>query len=210
MPVRKIEFFPNKFYHIYNRGSEKKIIFKNQDDYFYFLRQIKKYKKQFDIKVVVYNLMPNHFHFILKEPEYQSTPGVLEPEAGPPRRGPASNGSISKFMHKLQTAYAMYFNQKYQVSGHVFQGRFKSILVDREAYLNFLSCYIHVNAQEAGLVDKAEDWLYSSLLDYLGLRAGTIPDKDCLLLDMDYKILFEDYLEYKEERDGMIKRYIDF
>ncbi len=113
-------------------------------------------------------------------------------------------------MHKLQTAYAMYFNQKYQVSGHVFQGRFKSILVDREAYLNFLSCYIHVNAQEAGLVDKAEDWLYSSLLDYLGLRAGTIPDKDCLLLDMDYKILFEDYLEYKEERDGMIKRYIDF
>ena len=203
MPIRKIEFFLDKFYHIYNRGSEKKIIFKNQGDHFYFLRQITKYKKQFDVKVIVYILMPNHFHFVLKESEHQSTPGVSETPG-------VKDFGIKKFMHALQTSYAKYFNQKYQASGHVFQGRFKSILVDKEAYLNFLSCYIHVNAQEAGLVDKAKDWPYSSLPDYLGLRAGTSPNKDYLPLDMDYKVLLKDYLEYKEERDKVIKNYIDF
>ncbi|RLD08148.1 MAG: transposase [Chlamydiae bacterium] len=214
MPLRQTEFVPDNFYHIYNRGNEKKIIFHDRQDYFYFLKKIKQYKKLSQVKIICYILMPNHFHFILSEPEEDLNAGRLTTESDAfksnrlrePLKAPGA--SISRFMYLLQMSYAQYFNQKYNSSGHVFQGRFQSILINRDDYLEFLSCYIHLNAFTAGLVKLSSLWQFSSLPDYLFLRNGSIPDKEFLPVGEEYQHLLDDYLELKKERENAIRDLI--
>lgn len=108
---------PNLPFHILNRGNNRQIIFREEEDYLYFLKLIKRYKKELKFKLCHLCLMPNHIHFIIE---------------------PTVEGSLSKIMMRLTLAYSSYFNKKYEEVGHVWQGRYKSSLIDKENY--FIWC----------------------------------------------------------------------
>ena len=145
MPVRKIVFANDYYYHIYNRGVEKRIIFQNKKDYntfleilIYYLVPDKKWPKQIfsrkpqvkisqGVSLLCYCLMPNHFHLLVKQKE---------------------DNCIVAFMNALGITYARYFNKKYDRVGSLFQGRFKAKLVETDEYLLHLSKYIHLNPEE--------------------------------------------------------------
>ncbi|MBU0570188.1 transposase [Patescibacteria group bacterium] len=172
---RKI-YIKNGYYHIYNRGVEKRIIYQDTQDYKVFLGYLKEYLSpkpkvtdikrvefslrgqgfkamprlpnnyQKEIDLIAYSLLPNHFHFLIKQTE---------------------NYSMKKFLHSLLSRYTKYFNKKYDRIGPLFQGRYRAVLVNDDRYLLHLSRYIHLNPSEyANNLTKA----YSSYADYLGLR----------------------------------------
>ncbi len=142
--MRKSKFVNGEFYHIYNRGTDKRVIFSDQYDFERFLRAMNEfnsikpvgslYENSFRdrlrsrepklVNIVAYCLNPNHFHIILEQ---------------------MKNGGISNFIQKLGGGYANYFNAKYKRSGTLFQGRFKSKHVDSNEYLLHLSVYVNLN-----------------------------------------------------------------
>lgn len=180
MAIRKISFAEDEYYHLYNRGNSKQIIFQENEDYFHFIKllYISNQQKNFAIRnlsknifqtkiteklveISSYCLMPNHFHVLVKQTE---------------------NGSISKFMQKVSTAYSMYYNKKYKRTGGLFEGRFRSQHVSSDKYLKYLFSYINLNPlklidknwKEKGIRNKREaleflqNYIYSSYCDYLG------------------------------------------
>lgn len=134
-------------YHIYSRGNQKMVIFKDKQDYCYFLKKLAFYKSNMKCMLFAYCLMPNHFHFLLREPDY-----VLQPELS----------EISRFMSRILCSYSKYFCLKYKHSGHVFQGRFNDKIVDKPDYYKTIIRYIHDNPLRKGLVQYRPDWPYSS------------------------------------------------
>jgi len=111
------------WYHIMNRGVLRKEIFKSDEDYQKFLDNLVDNCEKFNVEIHSYVLMPNHFHFFLKTNE----------------------ANISRFMHRQLTAYTNWFNLKYERVGHLFQGRYKSIVVDNNTYGTEITRYIHLN-----------------------------------------------------------------
>jgi len=176
MPNRNTRriYAENTFYHIYNRGVEKRIIFKDEKDYKVFLSYIKEYllsrpeisphegltlkgqtftwtprqpKNYHDrLELHAYCLMPNHFHLLIKQMD---------------------KSSIKEFMQSLGTRYIMYFNKRYNRVGSLFQGRYKTSIVNNDSYILHLSRYIHLNPSE--YTDDLAN-AYSSYGDYLGQR----------------------------------------
>ena len=165
----------NSYYHIYNRGVDKMTIFADEQDYSVFLKYLKdaldsppdisKIKESFTLKgytfqgvphqhknfykkvsLICYCLIQNHFHFILHQKDKQD---------------------IKNFMQAVITRYSMYFNKKYKRVGGLFQGTYKSILVDNENYLLHLSRYIHLNPSKYVSDLKSA---HSSYAEYLGER----------------------------------------
>jgi len=150
---REFKFAPDEYYHIYNRGTEKREIFTNTQDYIRFIESLYLFntEKRIVLKMVskedrfsydrgetivnigAYCLMPNHFHLLIRA---------------------KNDEGISSFMKKLQTAYSMYFNKRYGRNGSLFQGPFKAQHVLRDEYLKYLFSYIHLNPIK--LIDK--DW----------------------------------------------------
>ena len=121
--------------------------------------------------LLCYCLMPNHFHFIIK----QNT--VLP---------------ISKLIAKVCTSYSMYFNKKYQKVGNLFQNKFKAVLITNDEQLMWTSAYIHNNPKTAEIVKDLKDYPWSSYLDYIGKRQGTMCDKDFILK------MFKNVSEYEK------------
>lgn len=177
MPGKNVikTYIKDGYYHVYNRGVEKRIIFNDTQDYKVFLNYLKSYlspppnpkkllksftlqgstfkgaprqPKNFfgEIELVAYCLIPNHFHFLIKQ---------------------NSEAAMKQFMQSLSTRYSMYFNKKYKRVGPLFQGIYKAALISDDVYLLHLSRYIHINPLEyiSSLTDA-----YSSYPDYLGFR----------------------------------------
>jgi len=155
MARRNILFIPNNYYHVYNRGAHKNYIFRNDADYLFLLKYVKKELERCAITVIAYCLMDNHYHFLLRQD------GDIE---------------ISKFMQAVFNVYTKAFNTKYKHSGTLFEGSFKAIRVERDEYLLHLCRYIHRNPLEAGLVVKPEQWHYSNYAEFIGKRNGTLVD----------------------------------
>jgi REP element-mobilizing transposase RayT len=132
-------------YHVFARGNNRDPIFFDAGDYERFLKNLERYRDKFKFTIYAYCLLPNHFHLLLR-------PG---------------NVSLSEIMQPLMTAHTMYVNKKYDRVGHVFQGRFKSIVVQKENYLLQVLRYIHLNPVKAGTVEAAEEYPWSSYLKYL-------------------------------------------
>lgn len=141
---RKNIIAPNTIYHIVCRGNAEKKIFRRKRDYATLLKIIGKAKFKYPFYFYFYNFLPNHYHFGI---EMQTI-------------------SISKIMHQINNSFAKYFRRNYGSSGHVFQGRFFSQVVDKERYLWELARYIDLNAPRAGLVENPEDYPWSSFSLY--------------------------------------------
>jgi len=141
-PLRMID--PNGTYHIINRGNNKKRIFFDESDYNYFLLLISKMKDDFKFLLHHFVLMPNHFHFVL-----------------------SPNGDdLSSVMRILQGEYARYFSEKNKHVGHVWQSRYKSFIIDNDAYLLACGNYIEMNPVRARLSSLSENWEWSSYRYY--------------------------------------------
>jgi putative transposase len=190
--MRKVAFANGEYYHIYNRGTDKRDVFLDDLDYHRFLTSLREfndikpigslYEKSLRekngvafggstsimeveppkarlVEIICYCLNPNHYHFILKQLE---------------------DDGIKKFMHRLGTAYTMFFNNKYKRSGVLFQGKFKAINIDSNEYLLYLSAYVNQNNFIHGY-SKDNSWSYSSFLDYIEKRNGTLCEKENIL-----------------------------
>lgn len=160
MPSRNLvrQFAAKNYYHVYNRGVEKRSIFLDDNDYAVFLGLLKKYLTGENsnpnnrhpytplngkVDLVAYCLMPNHFHLLL----YQ-----------------IDEGGITSLMRRVATGYVMYFNNRYERVGGLFQGRYKASLIQKDDYLQHVSRYIHLNP------DDYKKWPYTSLAVYQGRK----------------------------------------
>jgi len=135
---------PNALYHVVSRGNNQRRIFRDPKDYRKFLKIIKQVKEERPFYLYSYNFLPNHYH--------------LEIET--------LNIPISKIMHQINFLYVNYFHRRYKTSGHLFQDRFYSSLIDKENYFWECSRYIDLNAVRAGLVKNPQDYQWSSYLIY--------------------------------------------
>jgi len=131
-------------YHVINRGNMQMQVFNDDEDYNYFLDLLHIAKKREPVEIHAYCLMPNHFHLMLV---------------------PRKEGSLSRFMQWTMTSHVRFYHKKNETSGHVWQGRFKSFIVQQESYYLLLMRYIEANAKRAGLVDEAGVWRFGSLYE---------------------------------------------
>jgi REP element-mobilizing transposase RayT len=137
---RFIPITNNEWYHVYNRGNDRRQLFHDGADYRAFLDTMSSALVRYRVERLAYVLMPNHFHFILKQ----------QPE-----------GSLPRMMDALGTSYAKRFNLRHSHSGHVFEGRYRyAHIPSDEALLNVVR-YVHLNPVRAQLVGRPEDWKYS-------------------------------------------------
>lgn len=129
-----------------SRGNERNDIFRNSKDKEKFLSCLHSATERFHTSVCLYCLMDNHYHLLLE----------------------TERGNLSTVLHHINSLYTGYFNRMYHRTGHLFQGRYKAILVEKETYALELSRYIHLNPVRARLVRKPEDYVWSSYRVYIG------------------------------------------
>ena len=206
MALRKQVFALGEYYHLYNRGTEKRIIFLDEQDYRHFLflvyicnseksitlRDIDEFfdRGETIVDIGVFVLMPNHFHILVREK--------------------IENG-ISTYMRKLLTGYSMYFNKKYKRTGKLYEGVFKSIHVYKDTYLKYLYSYMHLNPGKliernwkedknrntAKLLEYVFKYPYSSLQEY---QTG----KFKILNPKVFPAYFEKLTDHKKELFGWL------
>ncbi len=140
---QRIEF-DGAFYHIIVRGNQKQKVFKSRIDFLKYLELLAHYKERYDFSLYSYALMPNHVHLLL---ETHSSP-------------------LSKILQGINQSYTMYFNKTYKTMGHLFQGRYKAILCDKDEYLLSLLKYIHLNPVRAKIVQAINDYPWTSHYSY--------------------------------------------
>lgn len=174
------------FYHIFNRGTERKLIFRTQADYLRFLENLAKYKKKFDWIIYSYCLLPNHYHLQIQ----------------------VRDNPLAKIIHPLQTAYGVYFNKRHHRVGPLLQGRYKSIIVQKGEHFLHLSKYIHLNPVKIGLVNHPLDYPYSSYGDYCQQlkHPYRLIDKRAMerIIGKPTRKNIQDYRQFVEETEGLI------
>jgi putative transposase len=138
--------FPGAFYHVIARGNRRQPIFHQSGDYLRFLNSLEQNINRYHFRLYAYVLMPNHFHLLLEQQEFP----------------------LSRFMQVLLTSYARWHNERYQQIGHLFQGRYKALLCDKEGYLLELTRYIHLNPVRAKITENPEAYRWSSYRAYIG------------------------------------------
>jgi len=146
MPRHPRVHAPGLLYHLMARGNNGQAVFLDAADYEAFLAALQATRDRYPFSLYAYVLMPNHFHLLLA----------------------VERASTARIMQALLTGYARWFNRVHQRHGHVFQGRYKAIVCEREPYLLALIRYIHLNPVRAGLVKRPGDWSWSGHGEYLG------------------------------------------
>lgn len=198
---------PGQYYHVFNRGNAKQIIFPNPEDYKFFILRLKLNLYPLDndensvriqklppnsFSLVSYCLMPNHYHLLIRQ-----------------------NGDTptSKLITKVCTSYSKYFNKKYGRIGHVFQDKFKQVTITENNYLNWLSCYIHQNPKVARLVSNLEDYQWSSYNYYINGEGDLPCDKEPILCQFkntqDYKCFVNESYDLIRENKMVEDIFID-
>lgn len=207
----RVQTASNEFYHVYNRGVDKRVIFNDERDYQRFLllfllandvtsvdvRQairdftipelVKRERKQL-VSIYAFSLLSNHFHLLLS---------------------PKVDLGVSKFMQKVATGYTMYFNSKNERSGALFQGRYKIKHAEEEKYVKYLFEYIHLNPiredfnkansdQVSSLVDKAEKNPWDSLGVYRGKVVNCLADSV-----LDKSVFYDLHPSYEFHRQAL-------
>jgi len=145
MARRPRVFAPGLLYHVIVRGNQRRKTFRCGDDYKAYLDRLEKYRAKCHVRIYAYCLMPNHVHLLV---ETGSIP-------------------LAKFMQGVQQSYTQHFNRSYRKVGHLFQGRYKAIICDRDKYLLALIRYIHLNPVRAKLATGPQRYAYSGHSSYL-------------------------------------------
>ena len=179
---------PNALYHVYNQGNNRQKIFLENRDYYFFFSL---YKQLFSdcLYTLAWSLMPNHFHFMVQTDERSV---VLR------KQGSIFINSISNNIRKLLSRYAQYFNTRYNRTGSLFRQKTKSkLLTDNlqglepgsELRDHCINCfhYIHQNPVIARLVDKPEDWQFSSYRDHANLRQDSVCSRELAAKHCGYR-----------------------
>jgi REP element-mobilizing transposase RayT len=170
----------NSHHHLFNRGVNKNKIFFDDADYDYFMKKMKKYKEKYAIRINCFCLLPNHFHLFVKQSTIEK--------------------SIGKFIGDLTNTFTKGMNKKYSRSGVLLQGKTKSKLITDEEYYLWLCKYILNNPVKAGLVDKPEEWKYSSAQEYLGVLDSNLTDTEDILKRFNSKNEFISFISYDERK----------
>jgi REP element-mobilizing transposase RayT len=129
-------FAPGLLYHVIARGNQRQLTFLGEDDYRAYSRRLALYRARHGVTLLAYCLMPNHVHLLAR----------------------TGDVPLAKFMQGLQQSYTQWFNRLHGKVGHVFQGRYRAIVCDSEAYLLTLVRYIHLNPVRAGLVADPDQY----------------------------------------------------
>ena len=144
--------YAGAFYHVLNRGQRREPIVQDGQDCERFVSDLSKLAQQYAVLIHGYCLMTNHYHLIIETP----------------------HANLSQAVQWLNVAYATYYNRRHHLCGHLFQGRFKAILLDGGPYLEAVSRYIHLNPVRAGIIADARRYAWSSCRYFVG--ADRVPD----------------------------------
>ena len=136
--------YPGAFYHVTSRGNERKSIYQADRDYERFIGYLESATERYGANIHCFCLMTNHYHLLLETPR----------------------GNLQSILHHINTGYTNYFNAKKRRSGHLFQGRYRAILVEKDLYALELSRYIHLNPVRAGILKDPIQYLWSSYSSY--------------------------------------------
>ena len=179
--------YEGAFYHITARGNERKRIFYDEKDYRKFKDYLVQAQDKHDYLLHCYTLMLNHYHLLIETP----------------------NGNLSKIMHFINGSYTNYINRRKGRSGHLFQGRYKAILIDKDYYLMELSRYIHLNPVRAKLVEKPEEYPHSSYRSYIFKGKDEFVSRDFILslISQDSMNSMKEYKSFVET--GIIEELED-
>ncbi len=213
--IRNVVLVNGQNYHIFNRAIDRQTIFKTRWEYKRAVATLKYYrfanlpikfsqllnlseeqgqkiikeltqKDEKLVEIIAYCLMPNHFHFMLKQ---------------------LQDNGISKFIANLTNSYTKYFNMKHERKGHLFEGQFKAVLIESDEQLIHLSRYIHLNPVSSFIIkaEELENYEWSSLKEYLGLSNESLYFKEIILSHFsnkdEYKLFLKDQIKYAQELD---------
>lgn len=159
-------------YHITSRGNDRKRIFISDYDYKKFFEYIGKAREKHNFYLYAYCLMSNHYHLLLE----------------------TTQPNLSRIMQYINTAYSVYYNRKRNKSGHVFQGRYKSIIIEADSYFLELTRYIHLNPVRAGITEAPEGYKWSSFNEYIKNKRKNVIDKE--RISSYYKIKPSKYKQF--------------
>jgi putative transposase len=137
--------YPEAWYHVMNRSRQGEILFRENDDYYFFVNLLKEIGDVWKAKIAAYCMMTNHYHVLIHTP----------------------NANLSRCMRHINGVYTQYYNRKYHIDGQLFRGRYKCILIDSDSYVLELVRYIHRNPLEAGIVENLTAYNWSSHKPYL-------------------------------------------
>jgi len=171
--------YEGALYHITSRGNEKNPIYRDNGDYLRFLEILSELPQRYSILIHGYVLMGNHYHLLIE----------------------TLKSNITNVMHYLNTTYTGYFNRKYKRAGHLFQGRYRGFLIEKEKYLLSVSRYIHLNPVRASMVRKLEEYRWSSYLEYAGIQQKS----DWLTCDW----ILGQFSKYEARAKRLYKRFVD-
>ena len=181
----------NGIYHVLSRGHNRRQIFHDEDDFTKYLEILLKSKEKYDLKLYHYALMTNHIHLIIMVPQ---------------------SANLSNAMRDLNQTYAQCYRMKYGGVGYVWQGRFKSFLIQNGVYLLQCGRYIEINPVVAGLVKNPEDYRWSSCGNYISGKRDKLVDMDPEFLSLsenleDRKKIYEEFLKDGLKEKRSIERY---
>lgn len=210
MPIRAVPFVTGQIYHIYNRGSEKRLIYEDRRTFKRFLKSAVYYQHQgpkpkfskyiksdreldsaMKVKIIAYCLMPNHYHFLVKQ---------------------LQDGGITEMFSKLGNSYTKYFNIRYDRVGPLFQGEFKAVLIQDDEQLLHVSRYIHLNPVASYLVTKPECYEWSSYNEYMSEIPSLCfkdPVMELIGSKEKYKQFVDDQIDYSRTLEFIKHQLID-
>lgn len=201
MPRRTTPFVPDIYYHFYNRGNNRQVVFFEPDNYLYFLGGLKKYLVPV-VKIIAYCLMPTHYHILVRV--MLQTSEVLKTSE--------VSAQVSLAMQKFLISYTKAINKRFERVGSLFQGQFQAKPIQNYPHLMNLCVYIHGNPVKDGLVATPEDWIYSNYLEWLGQRDGTLVDREFVQENFgspaEYKALVMEYIKTRYLPDD-VRNYLN-
>jgi putative transposase len=180
MPRHPRVYAQGLLYHVMARGNDGRTIFLKDRDYEAFLEGLATARKRYPFYLYAYVLMPNHFHLLMEVKQF----------------------STSRVLQSLLTGYARRFNRIHRHRGHLFQGRYKAIICDRESYLLELVRYIHLNPVRAKIVIRPGDWPWSGHREYLRKDKRGLIDAGPVMEELHTLNRYEAFI-----RDGIKESY---
>ena len=185
MRCKKEEFVKDAIFHIYNHSVDEIDLFNERDDYLYFLQKLKDNYSSDELAVFGYCLMPNHFHFCIKQ---------------------KSDRPIYNVFNRFIISYTLHFNAKLKRKGKVFANKLQHKKINDDKYLIDICPYIHRNPVKAGIVDFPEDWEFSNYREWIGSRNSELFDNEILINYFGDSDNYKKYVEKFDEKE--IEEYL--